>query len=205
MRNPDYASFFTKDVYVEPVSVEAPQEAKNEKMLHLKKGASQDIGGGTTVTFKKFEMQSHATENMTSGGAMGIGVVLDVTKGKSTRTVTVLSSFDQGVVAEATPLELDPHTVVRFLGMNIGMTGEGSTVILSVTDPSMPVQPPTSELLVVEASIKPLISCVWVGSFLALLGAGIAIVRRRREMGGATRPKVAMVEVRDAAEVANGG
>ena len=116
-----------------------------------------------------------------SGGAMRIGAVLEVTRNRKTETTTISSYFEQGSILEAEPYRLNDTLEIRFLGMNIDMEEGGSTAILSTRNPNV-VPESSVETLVVEASVKPFISLVWIGSFLAMLGAAIAVVRRRIEL-----------------------
>jgi len=182
MRRPDYVSALTRDIYVDPISVEAPQQTAAQQPLHIKKGETVTLAG-YDITFTKFDMQQHGNEAMMAGGAMRIAAVLQLKKGKKTEMVTVASFFDKGSVAESEPYRLNDTLELRFMGMNIDMEGGGSRAILTVGNPA--TQPSTSaESLVVEASVKPFMSLVWVGAFLCVGGAGIAVVRRRKDLSG---------------------
>ncbi|HEX9614581.1 MAG TPA: hypothetical protein VGA55_03715, partial [Bacteroidota bacterium] len=181
MRNPDYVSMLTRDLYIEPVSVEAPADAAEARPLHIPKGGSAALGA-YELTFTGFEMQQHANESMMSGGAMGIGAVLRLKLGQKTETITLTSFFDKGAVSETRPHRVNDTLELRFTGMNIGMeNGAVSTAIFTAANPNVPAVS-SVESLVVEASMKPHISLVWIGSFLIMAGAAVAMVRRRKEL-----------------------
>lgn len=180
MRNPDYVSFLTKDFYVEPVSLEPGKHDGRGQMVQVAKGGTVDVAG-YRVTFERFEMQPHA-DGMApqAAGGMTIGAVLKVVKGRQTRTVTPVSVFAEGEARSTKGASLDDQTEVRLIGMNIGMSGEGSTIVLEATAPGATAVM-TPETLVVEASIKPFISLVWIGTIVCFAGVALAMVRRRLE------------------------
>ncbi len=180
MRNPDYVSFLTRDFYVEPVSLEPGKRAGQGRMVQVPKGGSVDVAG-YTVTFERFDTQSHSGGMaQQADGGMSIGAVLKVSKGRQVRTLTPVSVFAAGEVRSATGVAFDQQTEVRLIGMNIGMSGEGSSIILEATSPGAPMGM-TPETLVVEASVKPFISFVWLGTLICFLGVALALVRRRLE------------------------
>ncbi|MCU0452928.1 MAG: cytochrome c biogenesis protein CcsA [Bacteroidetes bacterium] len=180
MRNPDYVSFLTRDFYVEPVSLEPGQRGGQGQMVQVPKGGTVEIAG-YVVTFERFEMQPHAAgmaQQAESG--MRIGAVLKVKKDRQIRTVTPVSVFAQGEVQSSKGEPLDGQTELRLVGMNIGMSGEGSTIVLEAAVPGASATA-TPEALVVEASVKPFISLVWIGALICFFGVMLALVRRRRE------------------------
>ena len=70
---------------------------------------------------------------------------------------------------------------IEFVAMSIGGMGGGKSAIQiqlkKVGGEMSPIQ--HKEVLVVEASVKPFINLVWVGTVLVLLGFVIAILRRK--------------------------
>ena len=53
---------------------------------------------------------------------------------------------------------------------------------LEVFDPELEAQPASPPSLVIDASTKPLIILVWIGTLLVMLGSMMAIVLRGREL-----------------------
>lgn len=176
MRNPDYVSFLTRDFYVEPVSVEQAQPASGGQLVHLAKGQSTTVDG-RTITFERFDMQAHNQDADVAGG-MSIGAVLTVKQGKSSKSMTAMSMFVNGEARKVTPVAVDATTELRLVGMNVGGPS-GTTVILEIASPGAVRQEGRPELLVVEASVKPFIGLVWIGTVICLAGVILAIIRRR--------------------------
>ena len=183
MRNPDYVSFLTKDFYLEPVSLEVEQRLSEGVKTNVVKGQSVLIAG-YTVTFDRFEMQPHDAAS-TPEGSMTIGAKLTVTKGKQTRSLTPISVFAQGQVQRATGVSLEEGMELRLMGMNIDMTGAGSSITVEAATPGA-VTSVKPETLVAEVSIKPFISLVWFGTIVCFAGVALATVRRRLEGSPAT-------------------
>ena len=185
MRNPDYVSFLTNDLYIEPVSVETPKQEATGEMVHLARGKGTTFGP-YTLTFEAFDMQSHTGGTM-GGNDVAIGARILVKKGKSVTTVLPVSVFNQGDVSSSTPALLENGTELRLMGMNVDMTTRVSTVILQATAPGA-VQIASKETLVVEASVKPFISLVWLGTVICLAGVAVALIRRQRDLRAIKEP-----------------
>jgi len=184
MRNPDYRSGWTEDFYLEPVSIEKESQAgQNHSLFELKKGDPQVIGE-YTVTFEKFDMGTHSAEGMASGGGFAIGAVLTVQKGKNKETVTPVTLYNGNQQPQPKEAKVKDGSIgFEMFGMAVGTNGSPSRIELNVTGLSqqeMPAQ--TSEVLVVEASVKPFMNFVWLGAGLVVLGFAVALVRRGREV-----------------------
>jgi cytochrome c-type biogenesis protein CcmF len=92
MRNPDIASFLTKDLYVSPVSLDdgdARTDRSNETYT-IPKGGTVFMGE-VEVRFVKFDMGEHGT--LAEGSDMAIGSVLEVTRGNSKETVIPVAVY----------------------------------------------------------------------------------------------------------------
>ena len=180
MRNPDIASFLTRDIYVSPVSLDQAEKHEADETYTIPKGETV-LMGSVKATFVKFDMNAHGTDAMTSGQqGMAIGSVLTLSEGKNSETITPLAHYG----ADGTPTYTPTASKlvggsVKLVSMNVGM-GEGvSTVTVNVQRSHALTQ--QSETLVVEASIKPYISLLWGGTVLMLIGFVFAIVKRSTE------------------------
>ncbi len=176
MRNPDIESFFSHDFYIAPSGIEEQHiDANGNITIH--KGESVRIGP-STVTFSAFDMGSHNRQS--SNAKMKVGVILEVTSGYEKETVVPYVVFDGkpeyfGAVSK---LLGGP---VQLISMNIGGMGEGRSAIqISVKDNADTSLNANKETLIVEASVKPFISLVWIGTLLVLSGFFISIQRRKR-------------------------
>ena len=184
MRNPDIASFLTRDVYLSPVSLDQPEshaEHRHEQETYtLPKGEAVSMGG-VKATFVKFYMNAHATEAMTSGEGMAIGSVLELSDGATRETITPIARY--GANGEPT-YESSPSKLingrVQLVSMNVGMGPENKSTVTVAVDRGHSSEA-APETLVVEASIKPYINLLWGGTVLMIAGFILAIVKRTKE------------------------
>lgn len=160
-------------VRVEEKSIEAtftPKDSKPQPLI-LKKGETVS-SGSYRVTFKEWFFSEGGHE-----GGGGLQTRIQVSSGG--KDVTVEAPYEpSGAAAE--PMRVsDPITVpgadatVALLGVDVN----NGQVLVSVT--------PTVDVAVVDVSVKPFISLLWIGSILALIGGGIAMWRRNAD---AARP-----------------
>jgi cytochrome c-type biogenesis protein CcmF len=183
MRNPDYASSLTSDFYIEPVSLEEvaqTPEASGSMLLQLKKGESKTVGDAT-VTFVQFDTNHKGTESMVGGGAFAVGAVLEVKRGTSTERVVPVTLYKGSQTPQPQVARTkDGKLGFELLSMNVDSQAKGSTIELSVTGlgAGAPATQQKSELLVIEASVKPFVSLVWAGAFLIIVGLGISLVNK---------------------------
>ncbi|MBI5463875.1 MAG: cytochrome c biogenesis protein CcsA [Ignavibacteriales bacterium] len=179
MRTPDYINMWTKDFYIEPVSVERqqPQARAHGTTIDLEKGRSLKVGD-MTVSFLRFDMAAHGMQQAENGFA--VGAVLEVKRGNTSKQVTPVAIVRNGIMTEYRNAMLDETIGFQLLNMNIDMQTKRSSVEISIIGMNgSPATYPLVELLVVEASLKPYISLVWIGSVLMIVGASIAMMRRR--------------------------
>ncbi|MDP1676271.1 MAG: cytochrome c biogenesis protein CcsA [Bacteroidota bacterium] len=177
MRNPDIQSFFTHDFYISPSGIE---EQKIDEHGHITLVKEETVTiGSARVTFSAFDMTGHNAKSMEGGTR--IGVKLDIVSGYEKETVIpyVINNGQQqkyfGVKSKLLGGEIE------LLAMSIGGMGDGKSAIQIQLKKEGEVMPPMQhkEVLVVEASVKPFINLVWVGTVLVLLGFFIAILRRK--------------------------
>lgn len=182
MRNPDYAAFLTRDFYIEPVSLEeaTPVSAASSSVLELKTGESKMVGP-VTVKFVRFDMKHGEMQGMAGGQDMTIGAVLQVKRGNSSEELTAYTSFKNIQKPEPKTASTKDGTIgFELLGMNVDAPGKGSTIQLGIKGLEGPPAASTekSQMLVIEASLKPFMSLVWVGAFLMMLGLAVALTTK---------------------------
>lgn len=184
MRNPDYASFLTRDFYIEPVSLEEsqPQEAGGAT-FQLKKGEPQTIGD-MKVTFVQFDMNHDGMDKMISAGGFGIGAVLEVKRGKSVERIVAVTIYKEGQQPDVkTAKTKDGQISFQMMNMNIDAEKKTSSIELNVTGlPGQATQLlPKTEILVIEASMKPFISLIWVAAVLITAGLIISLTHKQQK------------------------
>jgi cytochrome c-type biogenesis protein CcmF len=183
MRNPDYAAFLTRDFYIEPVSLEEVATptggAGGGSTLQMKKGESKALGDAV-VTFLRFDTNHKGMEATLGAGSFPVGVVLQIKRGTKTEEVipvTVYRGAEKLEVRKATTK--DGAFGFELVAMNIGTQSIPSTIELNVTGSAAPASPViTSQVLVIEASLKPFMSVVWVGTVFILLGLVVSLTTK---------------------------
>ncbi len=181
MREPDYVSFWSGDFYLEPVALESQDIHAGHEPRRLAKGETVTVGT-RSVTFVRFDMDQHGDEKAMSQDGFTIGAVIEIKQGKKIETLTVPSLFRQGATPEPTTVATgDKALEFRFVGMNIDMETKKSTVELSIEEPGSHAHTETTQVLVLEASLKPFISLVWIAAILILAGMGLALVQSRKQ------------------------
>jgi cytochrome c-type biogenesis protein CcmF len=184
MRNPDYFSYWTNDLYIEPVSLE--QDSSNEQnIVDLPKGESIPYGP-MTITFQKFDLSSHEKGGMMGGssGAMTIGAVLEVKTEKDIQTVIPVTTYSpKGATDMKTVYLRNSHIGFQLIAMNVG-TGQGEKShihinIVGVGNNHGMHQKP--ETLIAEVSVKPFMNFVWIAAVLIVGGLFMAMVRRLKQ------------------------
>jgi cytochrome c-type biogenesis protein CcmF len=193
MRNPDYASFITGDFYLEPVSVEevaANTDTRAENTVQLKKGESRTIGD-VEVTFLRFQMNQQAAQSMTGSGGFAVGAVLEVRRGKRTEEVLPVAVYKAGQRSQSQIVKTKDGLVgFELLGMNVDAETRMSTIQVGITGlrGQVPVAQ-KSEVLIVEASVKPFIGLVWTGAVLMISGLVISLLAKLNGKGRAKQTR----------------
>jgi len=173
MRNPDIASFLTKDLYLSPVSLESMGAGEE---LQIEKGSSAAVGHAK-ITFVRFQMGEHSG-GMSAVDGMSVGAVLEVADGTAQETITPVLVYRPGQPPHSEPV---PSRVlkgsVRLSGINVGQGNSSAGFV--VEQAGMPAM--AEEVLVVEASVKPWIVLVWAGMAIMTIGFVTAIAQRMKE------------------------
>ncbi len=179
MRNPDILNMYTKDFYLSPLSVESPGDNAQQNFT-FSKGETKEING-IKVKFVDFDFNDVEKGKMVTGeGEVTIGVILQAMKSGKTEEVKPLMKRSGGEMnfipaafgsSEFTIVRLEPNRE----------DPAKSKVEIGVTDHSATANQSKAETLVVEASIKPFINLVWMGTITLVVGFGLTIVRRVQE------------------------
>ncbi|MFV2072086.1 MAG: cytochrome c-type biogenesis CcmF C-terminal domain-containing protein, partial [Thermoanaerobaculales bacterium] len=128
------------------------------------------------ITFDDFDLSDFDPE----AGKINIGVVFTVEV--DGRSIEVVPTYRGGQGGEpvVTPV-IVPGTGGITLSPGRIDAGNG-TVELQIVDPSLAPPKPKPASLVVDVSTKPLISLVWVGTILVIIGILMALALRRKDI-----------------------
>ena len=180
MRNPDIVNLVWKDFYVSPLSLEVPKEGEGHEET-FSKGEQKRLGDAN-AKFVDFDFSDAQKGKMATGEAFTIGVILEVEKEGKKEKIEVKMVNSGGQVSYPTSkssLSSIAFSVVRLMPNREDPSK--SQVVLSIHDPNQKGTAPAQETLVVEASVKPFINLVWVGTLTLLVGFIVTIVRRTQE------------------------
>lgn len=180
LRNPDVKNMYSKDFYIEPMSLETG-EGHAAHTLSLLKGETRELDG-IRVTFVDYDFSDMDKEKMVVGGGFSIGAILEVSAEGKTERIKPLMKGGSGAQPEfipAKPSFVNVEMKIAKLQPNREDPSK-SRVELSYRDLNASSVPKT-ETLIVEASVKPLINLVWAGTITLLVGFIITIIRRVQE------------------------
>jgi cytochrome c-type biogenesis protein CcmF len=147
------------------------------RTLKLKKGASVEADG-FRITFREFELVDAAA--MAPNTTIAVRALLDVTPVNKDSVFTLNPMFS--IVREDTVSNIQSETVafsrdrqIRFVNVNPS-SGEIELQLFGVN------RIREAEWILLTIEKKPLVSVVWLGTFLLMIGFSIAIFRRWNEL-----------------------
>jgi cytochrome c-type biogenesis protein CcmF len=176
MKNPDIASFLTKDFYLSPLSYENTSDPA--ETYDVMKGQRIDAGDAA-IRFVEFQMKGdHNAMARTPDGGVTVGAVLAIDRQSAHETLIPTAVVRPGKAPDYSR----EHSAllgadIQLAGMNIG-TAETSEIRLLVERTE---QTSSTGALVVEASVKPFIILLWFGTVAMVFGFGVAFVHRTKE------------------------
>lgn len=172
VQNPDVAHYLTKDFYIAPVNLMIKD---NPNQLILRKGESQTLEG-YAVKFVNFNME----KSVLGGGVDGkikVVAILEVSKDGKSETIEPVYSVQAGSAPAIEYASLPSAPNVAFAITRIDATG--GKVMVEAKGLGADVQP--QETLIVEASVKPFINVLWLGTYVVAIGFAVSIYRRWQE------------------------
>ena len=181
LRHPDILNMYTQDFYLTPLSVESPGDGEGTR-VHVLKGETQTIGD-LSIRFLGFDFDEDQRGKMVTGEGFTIEAAVQVSdkNGKSDRLTLAMENKDgQVTFTTASP----SFSGARFTLTKIQPNPEDpakSAIDLAVEIPGQNTM--KGETLIAEASIKPYINLVWLGTVTLIVGFIVTIVRRVRESG----------------------
>ena len=186
IKNPDIASFMTKDLYIAALGIEAPKQFEENQILEIKKGEKKKFGD-LTVEFEDFDFgkTQKGGKEMESGN-FTIGGKLKISDGKNSETVIPqMTSVNNEPQYQPAKMISNTNYLFYFVKMNVkGEEQGGSTasiVVQDLRDPSLNTGR-KNEVLIASISTKPFIGILWAGVLILVIGFIISIIRRRKEL-----------------------
>lgn len=187
VQNPDVAHYLTEDFYIAPVNLMIKD---NPNQLILKKGESQMLEG-YAVKFVNFNME----KSILGGGVDGkikVVAMLEISKDGKTEIVEPVYNIEAGSEPKIEYAAISSNPNVSFAITRI----DASSGRVMVEAKGLGADFKPQETLIIEASIKPYISVLWLGTYIVALGFVISIYRRWQERKLKSRTKSAeLVEI----------
>ena len=131
---------------------------------------------GLNITFNDFDLSDFDP----NAGKINFGVVFNVEV--DGQTIEVIPTYRGGMGGEPV---ITPAVVPGTGGITLNpgrIDAEDGTVELQVYDPALAPEGATPASLVLDVSTKPLISLVWIGTILIVVGISMAVVLRRKDV-----------------------
>jgi cytochrome c-type biogenesis protein CcmF len=176
MREPDIKVSFLKDLYVSPLELRTSGAEDSHPTMEITKGETKYFEE-YKITFVRFETGAHAQTS-----AMTVGAVLQVNiHEKVYEVIPQLMINERGereiqsaeLPALQLPAKAGAHPQVTLDAMNV----DEKTIVLGFHGFKGLAATMDLQELIVDISIKPLMTVVWSGAVLMLVGILIAIRR----------------------------
>ncbi|MCB9209228.1 MAG: cytochrome c biogenesis protein CcsA [Ignavibacteriales bacterium] len=180
MREPAIWNMFTKDFYITPLSFEDGSSQSQHTGTHvtIKKGDSFDYMGNK-ITFDSFNFPADAMSAMMGGGDFTIGANITVESANKSFKIEPQMKSAAGN-REFVSQKIDEIDLLVEM-TNLDASGSVNLNLSSINGGGDQPAQMKSEILSIEASIKPFIGLVWTGVILMVVGFIISAVRRTKE------------------------
>ncbi len=172
IRNPDVVNLLTKDFYVSPISLESGGSGHSEDLVTVTETEPVQLEG------MEISYLGYMVEKST------LSAKLKISKEGVTESVTLLMKNMASDNIEFVPVTLSTGVSLTISKINPNPSNKlMSSVTLKVDGLHNHAEEndPKADTLVIEASIKPYINLVWIGTFILIIGFLITIVRRSQE------------------------
>jgi len=183
LRHPDLINFINRDFYVSPVSIESPSEAESRSYT-VEQGGSAEVEG-LTVRFLSFDFTAEAHEAMLEGKDFVMSADFEVMDERKRMPLTLrVTNGANGTQFTPEKLTTAGGREYEFRLARIMPSQNGETTTTAEFMVKLPLDEKAQkreETLVVEASVKPLINLVWMGTVTLIVGFALTIIRRAEE------------------------
>jgi cytochrome c-type biogenesis protein CcmF len=182
LRHPDLVNFLHRDFYVAPLSVEEATSG-GSRAFELLKGTPTPLDG-LSVTFLGFDFTDADRDAMMENKPFEIRALLEVVEGAKRERVVMRMNGGAGA-PEYIPGRFESSSgdyAFTIVQMKPNQEDDSmSALVVSVTAPTDASRAGKDETLVIEASIKPYINLVWVGTVTLAIGFLLTMYRRLTE------------------------
>jgi cytochrome c-type biogenesis protein CcmF len=180
MRHPDLINFINKDFYVAPLSLEEAGSGA-EKPLTLQKGQQVDVGG-FKLSFVDYDFSNEQKAAMSESRSFSIVARFGILDGSKKTKMTLEMKGQKGEFeyVPSTYVAQDKKSYEFKIARLVPDKEDKSKSSVEISYKESDTKP-KPETLVVEASIKPYINLVWMGTVTLVVGFALTIFRRVAE------------------------
>jgi cytochrome c-type biogenesis protein CcmF len=177
IRNPDIINMITKDFYVSPLSLESGDQKSNGNEVTIFKGNTESYSG---LLIKYLSYDFTQTKEKGNYLVVNLEVIKDGKKYLLKPTMTNSGGQPKFENASIAGTEI----VIGIKGMKPGNDKDASVTLTvnGIQQETAQKQTSNVDTLVVEASVKPYINLVWIGTFAMIGGFLITIIRRIKDV-----------------------
>ncbi len=174
VQNPEVLHYLTKDFYIAPVNL---MRRPSGERLVLAKDEVQTLQG-YSVKFTGFKMYQDPNSLSPDGSQpIKIGAYLEVSKDNMVERLEPTLTIKAGAAPELQPASLQSNSSIKVSLINIDANNRKVMIEVQGLSPSsLP-----AETLIVEASVKPFINVLWLGTYIVFFGFCLSIYRRWKE------------------------
>jgi cytochrome c-type biogenesis protein CcmF len=177
MRIPAILTLPMQDLYFSPNGYdEGKQNNSAGKTVSMKKGESSEFNG-VTITFTNFNLGEGTMKAMQEGKDFQMGADLLIEKNGNKETIELLRKETDKQV-EFTDFISEKFDLKLKL---ISLTAGNIEIAVAGINENTEQITETKEVLYISASVKPMISLVWIGIAVMVFGFFIAVARRLPE------------------------
>ncbi|NOX65370.1 MAG: cytochrome c biogenesis protein CcsA [Chlorobi bacterium] len=184
MRDPDIITKFTNDFYVSPVSFEEGGGKKENNSSATKvtvtKGQTTEYNGAE-IKFTKFDFPPDAMAAMQSGKDFYIGALLEIEFNGKKYNVEPKMETKSGQRSFVGAKVKEANLNIELLNLDASGKVELSLSQINNNNTESKIEEVKLPSLWVEASIKPFMNLIWIGTLTVVLGFLIAAFRRTKE------------------------
>jgi cytochrome c-type biogenesis protein CcmF len=180
VQNPDVLHEWNKDFYIAPVNL---MRRPSGNRLILGKDEVQTVQG-YSIKFTGFKMyQDPNTLNSDNTQPIKIGAYLEITKDDVVERIEPTLTIIAGKAPQIQPATLQANPAVKVALVNIDANNRRIMIDVEGLGASSALP---NEALIIEASVKPFINVLWLGTYIVFFGFCLSIYRRwkERKIGG---------------------
>jgi cytochrome c-type biogenesis protein CcmF len=177
IKNPDIASFPTKDLYLSPQEYLPQENFSSQDLYQITKSGKQIFGFNLSL------ISLDAGESMmqqSNNGNFDLAAKFLLTYDGKNDTVKMKLPFQNGEpMPQAFVYPKLPDYTFYLNSVKLKETGvPENTAEVAVIDKSKPESPKKPETLIAKVAVKPYIGVLWAGAFLLVIGFFYSAVRR---------------------------